>query len=829
MSHINISLSANTASYVQRLKDAKTQTDRNIILMEKRIDKFAKDVNANFTSVNGAIDTMLSGLGAIKGGGYVAAIGALGISAGVIAANFHQLATSALASEQELTKASTRAGMSHEAFKVLAMSVSTVGISLEKMGDISKDVFDRIGDYATAGAGALQDFFDIVGEGNVALKDLEDLNSIEVLQKMVVEMEAVGASGAQMVFALESIASDASDLLPLLVNNSEGLKELQTRMSEIAQTPLFNKDTIIEMQVMEQNWNSLWDNFGAVAAHELTGLYGMINSLLTKINESLISIKLDSNAKDIIKQTGNAVGGNGGEAFKANTKQSLQHQEQDSMRIARAIELLEISNKQVGLDTKTHKARVAHNNKVIAQLKEQKDLLDASVAEGKKLEKEKWSNVGGTNASQIWDLNNKKESLDLLEDDVPALLKAKEELRVAEINQMKIDADLKKKLIEKAAEDRKDAELKHYQDLAIKKARIDADVAQGDEQRLEAQRALAIAQLDKRATEEELSKKQKAELLHQIDKDFAIKELALLQKQELDKAQLRLDSAITNQERIEAQHALEQVKLAQRFENEVVAYSSQQDLLFNSEYQHIKDKAALKAEGYLNDHQAQIAQAEIVNDWLLEQREANRISEEEYNSLSLEHKKAITEGKVQLLMAELGAAEQALSGISNLAKEGSTAQKALFAVEKSATLAKLGMQMWEAWGNVDSDPTLITQASKLTAKAGVLAQYGGAMAQVASSVVGQAHSGMDEVDQTGSYILKKGERIVQETANKDLTSYLKSNANSQSNSSQTVNAPLNISGDANIDPDKFQTMLYQHRESVTAAMRAAQRENPSLR
>ncbi|MCU8498500.1 hypothetical protein M2G70_07455 [Vibrio vulnificus] len=782
MSHINISLSANTAAYVKRLKGAKTETDRNIIQMEKRIDEFAKSVNTNFTSVNGAIDTMLKGLGAVKGGGYVAALGALGIASASIATNLTQMASASLASEQELSKAATRARMGAEDFRVLAMATSTVGISLEKMGDISKDVQDKVGDFATAGAGALQDFFDIVGEGNVSFKELSDLNSVEVLQKMVLEMERAGASGAQMTFALESIASDASDLLPLLVNNSAGLKELQERMSSIAKTPLFDKDTIIEMQVMEQNWNTLWDNFGNVAAHKLTGLFEMTNQLLNKMNEYLVASELSRRSEDVVKKVGNNVAGNG-EAYKVNTSLSVQHQVEERAVIDKAIADLEKDNILKGLDSKTHKARVTHNNKIIAQLKEQRSILDDSIKKGQEFEKSQ-KGTNSSEASQVRDLNNKKAEVEVTEG--LEKIKAQEALRVAEINQMKIDEDLKTKLIEKAAKDREEA----------------------------------VRKLEEKARQEkEKSAKEAA------DKEVSIAQEAA--RKALEIAQGKLDTAITLEDQIQARHELELLQAEQNYANQEHLKQYHDDAVLQSEYNKAMQLAEIKNQNIMDDNAREIANLTASKEFWDKALEEKRISEAEHKELMLANESAYTEAKWSLTMSQLGAIDAALSGISGLAEKGSSEYKALFAVEKAATIAKLGLQMWDAWGAVDEDPSLVTQLSKNLAKGAVIAQYGSAIASAGAAAIGQFHSGSDEVDATGSYILKQGERVIQPTANKDLTAFLDSNK--KGSNSSTIKSDLVIQGDTTISEEKFQSMLIKHRENLVQAMRLAQRENPSLR
>lgn len=77
-----------------------------------------------------------------------------------------------------------------------------------------------------------------------------------------------------------------------------------------------------------------------------------------------------------------------------------------------------------------------------------------------------------------------------------------------------------------------------------------------------------------------------------------------------------------------------------------------------------------------------------------------------------------------------------------------------------------------------------------------------------SAVKGQAHDGINNIPSTGTYLLEKGERVVDSRLNTDLSSYLKAqralnSTNSVSNSSHTVNnSPvlnLSFSGDVGDD------------------------------
>lgn len=137
----------------------------------------------------------------------------------------------------ELDVAANRAGESVESMQSLAFAANTVGVSLEKIGDISKDTNEKVGEFLSTGGGGFQDFADVMGltaiQARDAASEFERMSGPDVLQEMVNRMEEAGVSANQMSFALEGMASDTTDLLPLLRDGGEGLKGLREEFDEL--------------------------------------------------------------------------------------------------------------------------------------------------------------------------------------------------------------------------------------------------------------------------------------------------------------------------------------------------------------------------------------------------------------------------------------------------------------------------------------------------------------------------------------------------------------------------------------------------------------------
>ncbi len=70
-------------------------------------------------------------------------------------------------------------------------------------------------------------------EARKVAEEFELMSGPDVLQSMVTQMELAGVSTGRMSFALEGMASDATDLIPLLKGNGESVKSLREEFDEL--------------------------------------------------------------------------------------------------------------------------------------------------------------------------------------------------------------------------------------------------------------------------------------------------------------------------------------------------------------------------------------------------------------------------------------------------------------------------------------------------------------------------------------------------------------------------------------------------------------------
>jgi hypothetical protein len=183
----------------------------------------AKDKTAQaFTSINSKLGTVTR-----QAATTAAAV------AGVTAA-FAVMANNAVNTAKELDAQAQLAGIGVERFQALAYAFGQFNISQEKFADISKDVRDKLGDFLATGAGPFKDFFEQVApKVGLTADALKNLSSADVLIAVKKAMDDANVSAKEQVFYMESIANDATLLIPALENNGEAIKKLAEEYTDL--------------------------------------------------------------------------------------------------------------------------------------------------------------------------------------------------------------------------------------------------------------------------------------------------------------------------------------------------------------------------------------------------------------------------------------------------------------------------------------------------------------------------------------------------------------------------------------------------------------------
>lgn len=192
LSRIQILLDADTASFETNLREAGNTAD------------------SNFTKIRDKANQMGAGIAA----------GALAGVTGLLA-----LTHETIEAASEIQKVAELANISTEQLQYYAAGAKQLGIEQDALGDIFKDVNEKIGEFVATEGGGLADFFDnIAPRVGVTADQFARLSGPDALLLYVDSLEKAGLSQQQMTYYLESFASDATNLLPLLKNGGEGFK-----------------------------------------------------------------------------------------------------------------------------------------------------------------------------------------------------------------------------------------------------------------------------------------------------------------------------------------------------------------------------------------------------------------------------------------------------------------------------------------------------------------------------------------------------------------------------------------------------------------------------
>ena len=222
---LTIELQAKTNQLDAKLKSAKTELNE--------LGDSADNTDTKFKKMSNSAGTFGKALG-------VASVAVTALTAGTVA-----LIKQTTAYGRELKIASNISGVSTERLQSMAFATSTVGIGLEKLGDISKDTREKIGDFLNTGGGGFMDFVDAMKltkeEATEVAKEFSTMAGPDILQEMVNRMEAAEVSAVQMSHALEGMASDTTNLIPLLSDGGKKAKELADGMSGVT-VPLTAED-----------------------------------------------------------------------------------------------------------------------------------------------------------------------------------------------------------------------------------------------------------------------------------------------------------------------------------------------------------------------------------------------------------------------------------------------------------------------------------------------------------------------------------------------------------------------------------------------------------
>lgn len=226
-------MSAQIADFNIRFNAESAKFQKDVDYAKKMLRGYTKEAKAANDSTGAFSQTLdVAGVG-LKGIGGIAtatagAIGLVtaGIGGAATAANLVIRNTAQQA--REIERMATVAQVSVEEIQALGYATEQYSISGDKMADILKDVNDKLGDFVENEGGEFADFMNNIAPiTGLTIEKLQALSGPEALIAVKNAMDAANVPMKSQIFYLESIANDASALMPLLENKGKRLYELK--------------------------------------------------------------------------------------------------------------------------------------------------------------------------------------------------------------------------------------------------------------------------------------------------------------------------------------------------------------------------------------------------------------------------------------------------------------------------------------------------------------------------------------------------------------------------------------------------------------------------
>ena len=250
-----VDLVANSARYIASLRQANQDTRR-----------YTRNMQRSFNDLSRNIAGMAAGY--------------LGFAAAINQFN------KTLANAKEIEIMSQLAGQSVEDFQAAAYATNQFGINAEKLGDISKDVQDKLGDFIATGGGEFKEFFEqIAPQVGLTADQLQGLSGPDVLLQVKKAMDDANVPMQQQIFYLEAIANDASRLIPLLENNGAAYHRLAQEAQDA--NVIMSQADISALRESEKIISRVSQQISTSFAKGVSGAAEQINWLGNVISESL--------------------------------------------------------------------------------------------------------------------------------------------------------------------------------------------------------------------------------------------------------------------------------------------------------------------------------------------------------------------------------------------------------------------------------------------------------------------------------------------------------------------------------------------------------------
>ncbi|EJZ5653635.1 hypothetical protein OIG86_003016 [Salmonella enterica] len=756
-------------------------TDQAIDMLDQLSDKAMNlDLSGGLKGLGGSLRGVGGSLGLVAGG-FTAVAGASIAAASAVADYVKQY-----------TEVSKSTGLTVETLQKLEKQFSGTGLTVEKFGDINKDTMDKLAD-AWRNGGGVADDLESVG---LSIKDYAEFmndpqGGMKAAIKVFYDMRKAGASLSDVKFMMESLASDSSHMADELQKYGS-YQEAVNAINE--QTVKITDEAAKEYDKFSKNMDTLGGNLKGLAAEALNPVVDGMNRLFDWFEKDWEKTKLYNALKTF------------NERFEKT---------RDNMAMANAGFISKRGYSTTGLMG----GKASFNNKP--------NYPDRW--------KDKDGNLRDKDGGYVIEINKGAEEKKGFTPEAQGggvkgdFKKDQEEAQKARESALKA--------AEKAAQEaqrRREQALKDLNALNIQMySQSQAAVASSNAQIVESLKKLDNALEQGVITQEQYQTKRKALIEANADNFYN----SVLGMSPVDALQaLSASKDIYNQSLVDLQAQFDQKLISyedylKRKADLEAAYSAREgatkglaDRKFGELSSSIggfgfeEEFAAQKAEA---DRQLKSDKDNINKAGLPEEQRMKLLEQAERK-----HKKTLIDIEQQAATARMSIVSDMFGGMTSALQmfglENTAAGKAMFVAQKGAAIAQATIDTYSAANKaLASAPAPMSYALAAAAVARGIAN----VAQIKStSLDGMAHDGIDNIPREGTWLLQKGERVVDDRTNGDLKEFLSNQKSGESNVAPIeVHAPLHIAGNVNSADKMVMDAIKRHAHFVAQAVQDANR------
>ncbi|EJI1073896.1 hypothetical protein NN618_000578 [Shigella sonnei] len=788
---------------------------------------------------SGSVDGLTSSVGGLLG-----KLGPLGIAAGAALTALTALAAGGAKMAIEYANLSKEFGVNIEQVQKLEKTYSSFGMNAEKILDINKDAAEKLGEAWKEGTGEFQAALEMV-KGDI--KDYAAFTNDPEGGRKAAEMwyyqaKAAGLSHSEIIAGMERIASDSSKMIGAL-EKSNDYWEHQAKVA---------KESVYVSEEAANSWSDASTNLvnaGKMIMGKFADLFKFIPDGFNIIYSYFTNDFSKSKLYLSLQYIGNYVSEHLPKLFSTGRKafdpliQVFDKLRQVMVNLYKTMYKIfaKVANFANGLSQKALSAFGIDAEVFNFKLPESWEDLETKITEiadaQSKLndEKERQNAIDAQNAAKKAQEEYERKNKELAGQQCPICKKGAHAAADCPENKKKMDAA--KKAAQKAADDAKKLREKAYADLKAINISLysssQAAVASSNRQIIE-----NLAKLDNALKQGIITQEQYEEKRRQlIDANAENFRKSVLGANPSDALQMLAASKQVYERSLkdlEESYRNKNIKLEEYLaEKQSIedAYKARTDVTigldgiksnemlnsYGDRDQTIDEMKAVdveKANTEYSEHKAKIdklPQAEQFKQLQALNEAHNKKMREidlKYNNMRLQD--------TQDMFGGFGEALQAF-GLENNA-----VTKGIFAAQKGVSIAQ---------GLLNAHEAATVAMAKYPGPLGVAmgaASYASAIARVAQmksiTVDGMAHDGIDNIPREGTWLLQKGERVVDDRTNGDLKDFLSAQKSGGGNSQPIeVNAPLNINGNVNSSDKMVMDAIKRHAKLVAQAVEDAQR------